>query len=1248
MYTSKYYTVEEIDERLKQGYFNDAVEQGFVGTLREFWVFFLSISQKVEKKEGWGLSQNNLSDELLKKLESITVPTKVSELQNDAKYQTEDDVKKFISDLVDGADEALDTLKELAEALNNNPNFATDITNKLTELRNQLQAEVSRATEAEAKLAQDIEAQNQSLNSIINEFKDNVKDGFRTINENLTRLESKVEANKESISDLALQTTKDIDAAKLEALNLVNEEKERAQKAENDNKEAIREVRDAHTRDMASLQTDLQNEATIREQKDTELAKSIEDKTNSLKEGKVDWTPIPTSELPNRKSIVLKNGDVLLGGMLGDTDHIPLAQVNRWGVADYGSPKVPFNINTPKDKRPTVQEAGQTGEEAHELAYLEDLKGVDNKIAQAVAAEKLERQAADEALNKKIEQIEGAEIGEIEQKLNKEIQDRKDADDTKVDKVEGYGLSKNDFTDLLLEKLNGIQDHANYITKVSELLNDQEYQTLEQVNAAIEKIMGSAPEVLDTLEEIAKALGDDPNFAATITKKLAAITEQLNQEVSDREEAITEVNQSLSKEVSDRKEAITNTENLIEAEATARKEADTNLQNQITQEVSDRKEAITEVKTTVAQIAEGLTQAYSELKSSLESAVTNLQGQIRAQDQLIATNTQGIQSNLKLIQDIQTRLASGEITKPLEDALAKEIQDRKDADEALGNRLTTVESGLASEVTNRESADTVLQNHINDEATEREEADTALDTKFTKQVSDEASARQTADEALDKKITDLQTAKDAEIRDLQDKLSKEVTDRTQADSGLSTKIDEANTAIQAEASRAISIEDSIKSGLETEVQNRIDGDQALATDINNLRNSKGKANGIASLDGDGKVPSSQLPEAVYSVVGIELSVPTISDRDAVPDIEVGDKIYVQEDKKIYTKTTDGWDAGTTPIENVVYNFRRADAEGRTNITKRWDGKDFAVISETLALGETEGTAFEGSKGKELSEVVNSLPSVISENVQNFRYTSEKVIFSYNRSIKQSDGSYEGQGEATREINPATTDQAGVMSSKDKSKLDTLPDKIFGDAIPLNTFEEPKDKEDLWIKPTDTISQAIAKLQQQSVDNEEVIANAFGALITVLGINSDFALPSMASTKYLKDIKTIVDGLIALDEAVGAGGSSGGTERPDNPTPGQTYFDTTQNKLGIWNGTTWVDSMGNPLESKRSGTAEERPTGVQIGYIYHNTDEGIFEAWDGTTWIPITYLVTTINQLTFNPDGGVQSFGIKSNTKWEVE
>lgn len=89
----------------------------------------------------------------------------------------------------------------------------------------------------------------------------------------------------------------------------------------------------------------------------------------------VKYEDVADSNLPERKAIVLKNGDVILGGNLeGGTSS--LVQLNRWGVADFGSSSVPFNINTPKDVRPTVQEAGQLREEAHKIAYLEDVESV--------------------------------------------------------------------------------------------------------------------------------------------------------------------------------------------------------------------------------------------------------------------------------------------------------------------------------------------------------------------------------------------------------------------------------------------------------------------------------------------------------------------------------------------------------------------------------------------------------------------------------------------------------------------------------------------------------------------------------------------------------------------------------------------------------------------------------------------------------------------------------------------------------
>lgn len=48
------------------------------------------------------------------------------------------------------------------------------------------------------------------------------------------------------------------------------------------------------------------------------------------------------------------------------------------------------------------------------------------------------------------------------------------------------------------------------------------YALKTYVDTAINNLINSAPGALDTLKELADALGDDPNFAATITAALAA------------------------------------------------------------------------------------------------------------------------------------------------------------------------------------------------------------------------------------------------------------------------------------------------------------------------------------------------------------------------------------------------------------------------------------------------------------------------------------------------------------------------------------------------------------------------------------------------------------------------------------------------------------------------------------------------------------------------------------------------------
>ncbi|UVK59602.1 minor tail protein [Gordonia phage Survivors] len=49
------------------------------------------------------------------------------------------------------------------------------------------------------------------------------------------------------------------------------------------------------------------------------------------------------------------------------------------------------------------------------------------------------------------------------------------------------------------------------------------------INAALDRVIDGSPGSLDTLNELAAALGDDPNFAATVTAQIAAKADKLRQ-----------------------------------------------------------------------------------------------------------------------------------------------------------------------------------------------------------------------------------------------------------------------------------------------------------------------------------------------------------------------------------------------------------------------------------------------------------------------------------------------------------------------------------------------------------------------------------------------------------------------------------------------------------------------------------------------------------------------------------------------
>lgn len=816
MYVSKYYTCEEIDQRLLQGYYDDFVKAGFGGTINEFWAFVLSIKNKVDKKEGYDLSKNDFTDELKAKLDGIeehaNYITKVSQLENDLKYQTEEEVKQMISDLVDGADDALDTLKELAEALGNDPNFATTITNKLTDLRTALTEEVNRAKEAEAALGAAVAAVQDNLEYGLDQINKKIDTVKADLKAEIDRVEKKVDKNAEDIKDLEDKVNQDNGELEKELKDLIQKEKDERIAADNEIKESVNNLKTLHINDKAALEAKIAEETANRTNADTVLDSKINE------------------EITNRQADTL--------ALQGKIDQ---EKVDRHSEDQVLHNEISKEVTDRTNADNALQ--GKIDQEAQARTAADQI--LQNNIDSEATA----RAAQDLVLEHKIEDIKEQGVEDKEQLLNaiaaeaaaREKGD-KDLDDKKVDKREGYSLTKNDFTDILKAKLDGIEEKANYITHLSQLINDAGFQTEEEVNAAIQKIIGSAPEVLDTLKEIADALGNDPNFATTITRKLAAITEQVNQEIEDRIAGDEANSAEVAAEVQARKDADTALETKLKEyvdnksatgdaaigvvrdnlnkEIQDRKDADAVIQANLDKEIAERKTADEAYTQSLANVNQRISDLALSMQESINTLRNKLTEQVNANTTAIATNQHNIERNSEAITNLTK--AVGDNYKEVKDMINEEIVDRTNADSALSSRIDTLNIDLNTESVERKAADQVLQVNLDKEAADRTTADKALSTEFTAKLDNAKQALESEVASLNTKLEQEKENRIAGDNALGARINSLEAGNTEAMNELKAKVNANTTAINAEKDRAIAKETSLEAKIDTNLQNHKD------------------------------------------------------------------------------------------------------------------------------------------------------------------------------------------------------------------------------------------------------------------------------------------------------------------------------------------------------------------------------------------------------------------------------------------
>lgn len=164
----------------------------------------------------------------------------------------------------------------------------------------------------------------------------------------------------------------------------------------------------------------------------------------------------------------------------------------------------------------------------------------------------------------------------------------------------------------------------------------------------------------------------------------------------------------------------------------------------------------------------------------------------------------------------------------------------------------------------------------------------------------------------------------------------------------------------------------------------------------------GATNGVATLDEAGKVPAAQLPSYVDDVV-------EASNKESLPETGETGKIYVTLDD---------------------------------NLTYRWSGTAYVEISQSLALGETSATAFDGLRGKaayDHSLVVEGNPHNVTkadlgiENVEN--KNSETIRAELTKDNVTTALGYTPVDGA--EFTPVTEEKNGLMTKEDKAKLNSV-------------------------------------------------------------------------------------------------------------------------------------------------------------------------------------------------------------------
>lgn len=280
-------------------------------------------------------------------------------------------------------------------------------------------------------------------------------------------------------------------------------------------------------------------------------------------------------------------------------------------------------------------------------------------------------------------------------------------------------------------------------------------------------------------------------------------------------------------------------------------------------------------------------------------------------------------------------------------------------------------------------------------------------------------------------------------------------------------------------------------------------------DLQDFKALKGQPNGLAELDGNGKVPASQLPSYVDDVVDAYATY-TVSPTGVLQNIQLyadaeHETPIVGERDKIYVNVTPG---------EVSYQFR-------------WSGSQWVHIdSNAIIIGDITGTAYDGGKGKAMENVVNSMPDNLLSTFQLDQTDVNNITISLT-GVEKSGGKYVQSTLSNITITPATNTVAGLMTGAEKIAInETLPDAINDEKVAReNAVKELKAKDTELQGNIDSLETA---LNQDITELRSTILKVNDKV----GLTEANEMPDLSSTNYLANSPSAISAAVTLDEEIG--------------------------------------------------------------------------------------------------------------------